>query len=162
MATGPPGTHGLSATSDTSEDVWQSIRHDLASILNVLERRFLYLIREGGRGGIPPETVVSELSFLSRDLRAGFRRLEEVEERRDLSFKAAQGLRELDQHCIWLFRKIALQQIFLRKFALESNLRTLISAEAFAIYQSLLGLDDEEQEMLTTSDAQARAHLLKE
>lgn len=163
MSTGRPEAYALPAKpSNASEDIWHRIRHDLSSILTVLEGRFLYLMREGGRGGIPPETVASELSFLSRDLRASFRRLEEVEERRDLSFKAAQELRELDQHCTWLFRKIALQQIFLRKLSLETNLRNLISAEAFTIYQSLLGLDDEEQEMQTTSDARVRVLLLKE
>lgn len=163
MATGPPGAHALSAKhAGTSEDVWQRIRQDLSSILNVLEGRFLYLIKEGGRGGIPPETVASELSFLSRDLRAGFRRLVEVEERRDVSFKATQELVQMAQHFTWLFKKIALQQIFLRKLTLETNLRELISDDAFAIYQTLLNLDDEEQETLSTSDAQIRARLLKE
>lgn len=163
MATGPPETHALPAKhANGSEEIWQRIRQDLSGILKVLEGRFLYLIKESGRGGIPPDTVVSELSFLSRDLRAGFRRLAEVEERRDLSFDATQELVQMDRHCTWLFRKIGLQQIFLRKLTLEANLRNLISAEAFAIYQSLLSLDDEEHETLSTSDAQIRARLLKE
>lgn len=163
MSTGPPGAHALHAKQpDPSEDVWQRIRQDLSSILNILEGRLLYLIREGGRGGIPPEAVVSELSFLQRDLRAGFRRLVEVEERRDLGFNAMQELQEMDHRCTWLFRKIALQQIFLRKLVLETNLRSLISADAFAVYQALLSLEEEEQETLSTSDAQMRARLMKE
>jgi hypothetical protein len=163
MSTGPPCARALPAQQPhTSEDVWQCIRQDLSSILQILEGRLLYLIREGGRGGIPPDAVVSELSFLSRDLRAGFRRLVEVEERRDLGFRATKELREIDRHCTWLFRKIALQQIFLRKLTLETDLRNLISQEAFTIYQTLLSLEDEEQEALSTDDAQLRARLMRE
>lgn len=163
MSTGPPGAHALPAQQPhTSEEVWQRIRQDLSSILQILEGRLLYLIREGGRGGIPPEAVVSELSFLSRDLRAGFRRLVEVEERRDLGFSATKDLREIDRHCTWLFRKILLQQIFLRKLTLETNLRNLISPEAFAIYQALLSLEEEEHDAMSSDDAQLRARLTKE
>jgi hypothetical protein len=163
MSTGPPGTRALPANQpETNEDVWQRIRQDLSNILQILEGRLLYLIRESGRGGIPAEAILSELSFLSRDLKAGFRRLAEVEERRDVGFKATRELHEIDQHCTWLFRKIGLQQIFLRKLTLETNLRNLISAEAFAIYQTLLGLEEDEQETLSSDDAQMRACLMKE
>ncbi len=163
MSTGPPGAHALPAKQSlTSEDVWQRITQDLSSILQILEGRLLYLIREGGRGGIPPDAVVSELSFLSRDLRAGFRRLVEVEERRDLGFDATKELREIDRHCTWLFRKIALQQIFLRKLTLETNLRNLISEDAFTIYQTLLTLEEEEREAVSSDEAQVRTRLMRE
>lgn len=163
MSTGPPGAHALPTKHLTaSEDAWQGVRQDLSDILKMLEGRFLYLVTQGGPGGIPPEAVVSELAFLSRDLKAGFRRLVEMEERRNLGFAATRELGEIDQHCTWLFRKIHLQQIFLRKLTLEADLRSLVSAEAFALYQSLLTLDDEEQEMLNKSDAQLRALLVKE
>jgi hypothetical protein len=163
MSTGPPGAHALPAQQPRlSEDVWQRIRQDLSSILQILEGRLLYLIREGGSGGIPPDAIVSELSFLSRDLKAGFRRLVEVEERRDLGFRATKELREIDRQCTWLFRKIALQQIFLRKLTLETTLRNLISPEAFAIYQTLLSLEEEEQEALRSDEAQLRTRLIRE
>ncbi len=163
MSTGPPGAHPLPTKHPhTSEDAWQRISQDLSDILKILEGRFLYLVAQEAAGAIPPEAVVNELAFLSRDLKAGFRRLVEMEERRDLGFAVTRELREIDQHCTWLFRKIQLQQIFLRKLTLEANLRNLISAEAFAIYQSLLTLDDEEQESLTKSDPQVRALLVKE
>lgn len=163
MSTGPPGAQALPVTQqEACEDVWRRIRQDLSSILHILEGRLLYLIREGAQGAIPPDAVVGELSFLSRDLRAGFRRLVEVEERRDLGFNAIRELREMNQHCMWLFRKIVLQQIFLRKLTLEITLRNLISAEAFAIYQALLGMEEEEQEALSSDDAKMRARLMKE
>jgi hypothetical protein len=163
MSTGPPEVHALPTQQrEPCEDVWQRIRQDLTSILQILEGRLLYLIREGGRSAIPPDAVVSELSFLSRDLRAGFRRLMEVEERRDLGFSATKELRAINQHCTWLFRKIVSQQIFLRKLTLEATLRDLISTEAFAIYQTLLGLEEEEHEALSSDDAQVRARLMKE
>jgi len=162
----PAGSAGICVMSTerefASQDHLLSIRQDLSTILDILEGRFLYLIKEGGHGAIPPEAVASELSLLSRDLKASFRRLVEMEERRDLSFKTTKELLEIDQHCMWLFRRIHLQQIFLRKLSLEANLRSLVSPEAFSIYQTLLGLDDEEREAQSTDDAMTRAIILKE
>src|SRR5207302_1283753 len=97
--------------ADTSEDVLRQIEQELSAILNILEGRFLHLVKEGGRGAIPPEAVVDELSFLSRDLTACFRRLGEIEERGDLSFRTARELQEIDQRCVWLSRKIRLQEV---------------------------------------------------
>ena len=147
---------------DTPEDIWQHIRQDLSTVLGILEGRFLFLIREGGRGAIPPEAVAGELSLLLRDLKASFRRVVEMEERRDLSFKTTNELHEIDQHCVWLFRGIRAQQTFLRKLNLEANLRRLASPEAFSIYQTLIGLDDEEREAQSTDDAKTRTLILKE
>jgi hypothetical protein len=147
---------------DTSEDIWQHIRQDLSAVLGILEGRFLFLIREGGGGAIPPEAVAGELSLLLRDLKASFRRLVEMEGRRDLSFKTTNELHEIDQHCVWLFREIRAQQTFLRKLSLEASLRRLVSPEAFSIYQTLLGLDDEEREAQSTDDAKTRTLILKE
>jgi hypothetical protein len=157
------GRLGLSREPNSNaEDVFQSIRQDLSSILNVLEGRFLYLLKEGARGNLPVEGVAGELSFLSRDLRACFRRLVELEERRDLTFKATKALQEIDQRCTWLFRKIRVQQAFLKKLSLEAKLRSLVSAEAFDVYQRLITLDEEERESVAGDEARIRALLQDE
>ncbi len=143
--------------ADTSEDVLRQIEQELSAILNILEGRFLHLVKEGGRGAIPPEAVVDELSFLSRDLTACFRRLGEIEERGDLSFRTARELQEIDQRCVWLSRKIRLQEVFLRKLSLENRLQGLVSSEAFTIYQTLLGLEEEEREIQSSDDPRIRA-----
>ena len=77
MSSEVPGLRGPAA--DASEDLLRQIEQELSGILNILEGRFLYLVRESGRGAIPPEAVVGELTFLSRDLAACFRRLGEIE-----------------------------------------------------------------------------------
>src|ERR1700730_5433440 len=127
-------------------DLFRQIRDNVSSIVDILDSRFLYLMNEEARGTIPPEEVAAELSLLARDLKRCFRRLVEVEERRDLSFRVARELREVNQHCVWLFRKLGVQQAFLKKLGFEAKLRALISADAFNIYQTLLTLDDEERQ----------------
>jgi hypothetical protein len=146
---------------DSAEALLQRIREDLSNILNILEGRFLYLIKEEARGAIPPEGVVSELSLLSRDLKSCFRRLVDMQERRDLSFKDTKELQEVDQYCVWFFRRIRVQQTFLKKLSLEAKLRSLVSPEAFNIYQALLNLDEEEREVVANDEAKIRALLLE-
>ena len=143
-------------------DLLQQIRSNVSSIVEILDTRFHYLMKEEARGVIPPEDVAGELALLARDLKRCFRRLVEVEERRDLSFKAIKELQEIDQHCVWLFRKLRVQQAFLRKLSLEAKLREMIAAEAFNIYQTLLNLDDEERQSLATDDAKIRMFMFEE
>jgi hypothetical protein len=157
------GRLGLVRESNSdADDVLLRIRQDLSGILNVLEGRYLYLLKEGARGNVPEEGVIGELSFLSRDLRACFRRLIEMEERQDLSFTATKDLQEIDQRCVWLFRKIRVQQAFLKKLRLEATLRSLVSTEAFDIYQRVLTFDEEERESVAADEARIRALLQEE
>ncbi|TMI87304.1 MAG: hypothetical protein E6H00_15965 [Bacillati bacterium ANGP1] len=140
----------------------QAILQDLTTILNILEGRALYLIKEGVRGAIAPDGVVSELAPLLRDLKACYRRLTDVQERQDLSYDAARQLDEADRRCVWLFRKIRLQQVFLTKLSLEARFRSLVSTEAYDIYQTLLNQDEEERDALSGDDARIRVLLLEE
>ncbi len=149
------------ATGD-EPDLLQRIRRDVAAVVDILDGRFLHLIQEGVRGLIPPEAVAGELGLLERDLKRCFRRLSEVKERRDLSFKTARELHEVDQHCVWLFRKLRVQQAFLKKLVLEGKLRALVTEEAFNIYQTLLSLDEEERQSLASDDAKNRSFMLEE
>jgi hypothetical protein len=148
--------------ADEAADVLQAILQDLTTILNILEGRVLYLIKESVRGAIAPDTVVAELAPLLRDLKACYRRLTDVKERQDLSYDAARQLGEADRRCVWLFRKIRLQQVFLTKLSLEARLRSLVSTEAYDIYQRLLTQDEEERETLNSDDAMIRDLLLEQ
>jgi hypothetical protein len=148
--------------SGDEPDLLQRIRRDVAAIVEMLDARFLHLLREGAAGVIPPEQLANELAGLERDVKRCFQRLTEVRERRDLSFKTAQELLEIDRHCIWLFRKLRVQQAFLKKLALEAKLRTLVSEEAFNIYLMLLNLDEEERQSLASDDEKTRMLMLEE
>ena len=148
--------------NDDISTLLQHIKQDVSTIVGTLESRFLYLIKERERGNIDSEDVAGELSPLLRDLRYCFRRLVEVEEREDLNFRAVQDLEEIDRHCLWLFRKIRVQRVFLRKLSLEAKLRSLIPTEAFDIYQAVLDLDEEQRESATSNDAAIRVLMLEE
>jgi hypothetical protein len=88
-----------------------------------------------------------------RDLRRCFQNLVRVEEREDLNFKITKDLQEIDQHCLWLFRKLHVQRAFLRKLSQEAKLRSLISEEAFTVYQTVLDLDEEQRASDASDDA---------
>lgn len=149
-------------SAEGTDDLLHAIIRDLSTILDILEGRVLYLMREGVRGVIAPDGVAGELRPLLRDLKACFKRLAEVKERQDLTFEVTRELQEIDQRCVWLFRKIRVQQAFLAKLNLEAQLRNLVSAEAFNIYQTLRVLDEDERDALASDDVRIRALLLEE
>src|SRR5437588_9874120 len=148
--------------ADEAADILQAILQDLTTILNILEGRVLYLIKEGVRGAIAPDAVVAELAPLLRDLKACYRRLTDVKERQDLSYDTARQLDEADRRCVWMFRKIRFQQVFLTKLSLEARLRSLVSPEAYDIYQRLLNLEEEERDAVNSDDARVRDLLLEQ
>ena len=147
---------------EATDDLLLRITADLVHVIDVLEARFLYLIREGARNELSPEGIAEELALLTRDLRRSFRRLPEIQERRDLSFKMCKELQDIEEHCIWLFRKIRAQQAALRKLDLEGKFRHLVSPDAFRLYESLLDLDDDERESVCSDDGMIRSSILRE
>ena len=147
------------------EDAAALLRHikqEISTIVDTIEARFLYLIKERGRGSISPDDVAGELSPLLRDLRRCFQNLVRVEEREDLNFKITKDLQEIDQHCLWLFRKLRVQRAFLRKLSQEAKLRSLISEEAFTVYQTVLDLDEEQRASAASDDAAIHALMVED
>ena len=123
---------------------------DLVVALSVVEGRMLQLVREGSR--MPVDALMTETAALAQELRRCFRRLVDVAERRDLGFATQRRLRQMQEHTIWLYRKISREQIFFRKLALEAGLRQIISPEAYGVYQQLLCADDEERRLAGRDD----------
>src|SRR2546429_7840734 len=113
--------------ADEAADVLQAILQNLTTILNILEGRVLYLIKESARGAIAPDAVVAELAPLLRDLKACYRRLTDVKERQDLSYDAARQLDEADRRCGGLVWKIRPPPGFLTKPELGSQPTNLAS-----------------------------------
>ena len=133
---------------------------DLVVTISGIEIRVLHIVREGS--SMPVETLTRELAGLAHELRRCYRRLVDVAERRDLGFATQRRIRQMQEHTIWLYRKISREQIFFRKLALEASLRQLISAEAFRVYQKLLCADDEERRLAARDDAAVAALLLSD
>jgi hypothetical protein len=161
-----PGTKGGSVPSrDDHEDASALLRHikeEISDVVDNIETRVLYLIQARGRGSVSPDDAAGELSPLVRDLKRCFRSLARVEEREDLTFKITKDLQEIAQHCLWLFRKLRVQQAFLRKLSQEAKLRSLISEEAFIAYQTVLDLDEEQRTSAASDDAAIHALMVED
>jgi hypothetical protein len=143
------------------EDIPQQISY-LAQTAHGIEDRLLHLVKEIARGAVPLEDFISELAFLAKDLQRCFRRVVDMKERRDLGFATLRDLGVVESHCVWLHRKIRLEQAFFRKLHAETKLRSMLSAEAFEVYQELLDAEDQEREFLRKGDAEVRKELLGE
>lgn len=133
---------------------------DLVVTISRIEGCVLHLVRAGSR--MPVETLTRELAGLAQELRRCYRRLVDVGERRDLGFATQRRIRQMQEHTIWLYRKISREQIFFRKLALEASLRQIVSTEAFGVYQQLLCADDEERRLAARDDAALAAFLLSD
>lgn len=144
-----------------AEDIPLTISY-LSHTASNIEGRLLHLIKECTQGAVPLQDFVSELSLLSKDLQRCYRQAVEMKERRDLNFTAIAKLQEVDQHCVWLYRKINLEQAFFRKLHLETRHRSLISAEAFDVYQELINVEEHEREFRAKGDAEIKKLLLIE
>jgi hypothetical protein len=144
-----------------SEDIPQEVSY-LTSTAHGIEDRLLHLVKETARGAVPLEDFLGELSFLAKDLQRCFRQVVAMKERRDLSFQALREIDLVESHCIWLYRKIRLEQAFFRKLHSETKLRGILSAEAFEVYQGILDAEEQEKEFLGKEDAEIRKELLGE
>lgn len=134
----------------------------VTSALSVLERRVLHIIREFSEGGIPIADVLSELQLLGKDACRLLRRAEDARTRRDLEYGTWIRLEEISRHCVWLYRKIRLEQIFFRKLHMEAGFRQMVSPEAFAIYEALLDLEERESRLETAQEQDLRQWMREE
>ena len=149
-----------SAQSDSES----GLRH-LSYISNTtyaVERRLLQLIKQRAAGLVSLEDFICQLSRLRGDLGRCYRQIAETNGRRDLTFSVIVSLDELDQCCQFLYRKTYLEQAFFEKLQLEQRLRTLISPEAYEVYQELLNVEEREREFLGKDAADIKRLMLME
>ncbi|MCS7173108.1 MAG: hypothetical protein N0A24_06890 [Armatimonadetes bacterium] len=132
---------------------------ELVHGLRLIEGRLLRAIRQAARGDTTPEALIQDLRDLLVDLQRSYRRAEELLDRRDLLFSHEQKLRQILQHHVWLYRRIHLEQFFLSKLRLEAQLRSMISEEAFELYQDLQGIDELERAFLLKTDQEVQLSL---
>src|SRR5579864_5289365 len=133
---------------------------DVSGTVEGVERRLLRLIREGAQGILLLQDLVTELAVLATDLQGCYKLLADATDRRDLSFRTTAELDQLTSRCLWLYRKVHLEQTFYTKLDLEAKLRSLISPEGYALYQEILCVEDSERGFLAESDADLRSRLL--
>jgi|SRR5579859_972258 len=133
---------------------------EVSSTVEIVERRLLRLVKEGGEGTPVLQVLMTEIAALSEDLQRCYKLLADAAGRRDLGFRAVIELEHLTNHCLWLYRKVHLEQTFYTKLDLEAKLRSLISPEAYALYQEILCVEDCERGFLAQTDADLRSKLL--
>lgn len=146
---------------DKADGVLSEIE-ELKDAAQAVERLLLHLVAEAPRGAVPFDNLAGELELLAKNVMRNYRRVVYLKARRDLGFGAVTQLNTLGAHYIWLFRRAHLERLFYTKLHLEAELRTLVSDEAFEIYQRLLGADEQEQEVVSRDDAEIAALLLGE
>lgn len=133
---------------------------EVSTTVEIVERRLLRFVKEGGLGTLDLQVLTTELAALSADLRRCYKLLADAAGRRDLGFRAIIELEHLTNQCLWLYRKVHLEQTFYTKLDLEGKLRSLISPEAYGLYQEILCIEDCERGLLAQTDADLRNRLL--
>jgi hypothetical protein len=154
------GRSVLSSRNGFLEGMQLFIAH-LAYPVDVIEDRLLRLTKQAAQGTVRLTDFATEVSLLVKDLRRCFRQVVDMKERRDLSFQALQALQLAEVHCVWLYRKVHLEEALFKKLHLETKLRSLISADAFTVYRELRDAEDEEREFLRKGDAEITTQLLE-
>lgn len=135
---------------DISEPPGQLER--LVEVASTIEHRLLHLVREGTQKAIPPGDIVTELGLLAKELGRCYQRSEEIQDRRDIGFRTQARVKDLERHCIWLRRRIQLEQSFFQRWQLETKLRSLISTEAFGVYQEILDSEESTRDFSMRED----------
>jgi hypothetical protein len=147
-------------TDDTDAADVACLVAEVSEATDSMETRLLRLVREAAHGAVAADDLSNELSYMADELQRCYRRLAEAEDRRDVRFPTVLKLDQLKGQCLWLYRKIHLEQAFYTKLELEARLRASISREGYALYQQILCVEDGERRLLGQSDADLRRALL--
>jgi hypothetical protein len=153
-------TIGMMSSGSEAAGIVQQLTR-LEDVIFTVERRLLQLLNERAIDALPQDDFETELGLLAKEIVRTFRRLVEVEERRDVGFVNWERMDKLDRHCVWLYKRIRLERAFFRKLHLEKKLEELASAEAFAVYRTILEVDESEEEVRALAEAAIRTRLLE-
>lgn len=153
-------TIGMMSSGSEAAGIVQQLTR-LEDVIFTVERRLLQLINERAIDVLPQDDFETELGLLAKEIVRTFRRLVEVEERRDVGFVNSERMDQLDRHCVWLYKRIRLELAFFRKLHLEKKLEELASSEAFAVYRTILEVDESEEEVRALAEAAIRTRLLE-
>ena len=125
---------------------------DIASALAGVDGRLIALTREAAHVSRPLSDVISELIKLQDEIRPQYKRLQEMLERRDLSFEALSDLETQRRRAVWLYRRSRLEQVFFTKLDLERSIRDTLFREILEAYDQMADLDTEERRLREAPD----------
>lgn len=150
----------LGAAGSTAEGVGnpmevlepERIAASIASALDRVESRLIAVVREAAHVSRPLPDVIDELVQLQDEIRPRYMRLQEMLERRDLSFEALTVLETQRRRGVWLYRRSRLEQVFFTKLNLERTIRNTLFREILEAYEQLADLDTEESRLQEAPD----------
>ena len=103
----------------------------LRSALHDAERRFLAAQRDATHG---TPGALSEYLTIMTDLGTIDERLEEVADRRDVSYLTNRRLSRLKEHCRWLARRVSADFLLALQVRLEQELKEIIGPDAYQMF----------------------------
>jgi hypothetical protein len=121
----------------------------LRSALNDAERRFLAAQRDATHGA---PGALSEYLTIMTDLGIIDERLEEVADRRDVSYLTNRRLSRLKEHCRWLARRVSADFLLALQVRLEQELKQIIGPEAYQMFLRFEEVEDAAGEIDRLSD----------
>lgn len=135
---------------------------EIEAELSNVEIQLTHLTREGSAGGRPLEEVIAELTLLSRAVRPHYSVLQEMLERRDLTYELMAKLEEVRKRALWLYRRSRLEQIFYSKLKLERSLRDMLYRQILEGYDEFSELEAAESHLRALSEELLAGELLQE
>ena len=137
------------------------VTQDITSTLSGVESRLIALTREAAYVSRPLTDVIGELTKLQEDIRPQYKRLQEILERRDLTFETVTNLETQRRRAIWLYRRSRLEQVFFTKLDLERSIRDTLYREILETYDQMAELDIEDRRLREVSDMELILELAK-
>lgn len=124
--------------------------------LREAERRFLSLQSRAAEGASPD--ALSEYLAILADLKVIGEHLQDLAGRRDISYLADRRLAVLNNHCLWLTRRVSGEFLLILQIYLEQELKRVIDPHAYQMYLQLEDVSDAARavEMLDDRDLMAR------
>lgn len=125
---------------------------DITSTLDDVESRLIALAREGAYVSRAFSDIVNELAKLQDEIRPQYKLLQEVLERRDLTFETLTNLETQRRRAIWLYRRSRLEQVFFTKLNLEQSVLETLHREILETYDRMADLEVEDRRLREASD----------
>ena len=135
------------------------VAEGISAALTSVEDRMIALAREAAYVSRPLPDVISDLVKLQDEIRPEFKRLQEMLERRDLTFETVTNLENQRRRAIWLYRRSRLEQVFFTKLDLERSIRDTLYREILETYDQMAELDIEDRRLRETSDMELISEL---
>ena len=117
----------------------------IRTALRSVEQRFLDLVNVAG-DDVSANTRAQYLVILG-DLRVIANRIEDIADRRDLSYLTARRVNLLKHYCLWLSRRMSAEFLLMLQIQLEQEFKGLVGPQTYQTYLHLEEVADTAREI---------------